>query len=291
MTSTLVKVIIVPNSQVDMAVMTHSTREEYMTTDTNELNTAEAPEVLAAPTEVTPQSDAISETPDALAANKSEREVELEQQLADAEQRYKSAEGRLKSRDVSPALEDRLASIESQVKQSNREQRRRYYNDDDLDLDPQVRSEALSQIDAEERQEAGMQQTMTYARRWAGKLNDRLSKAGLTEDNAKVRDAMAKWESAATMDEIDDVVDEIDDLVTAELAALAKAAQDNARKEVEEARQKFNQDTGSLDVGANSAGVGQSGTQSPIEIWASYGRGEINFDKRVEEAGRSLGML
>ena len=261
-----------------------------MTTDNTEQGIAEAAEVTTPPETAQEQpQEAVQETEAAPAQAKSEREEALERQLSDAEQRYKSAEGRLKARETSPTLQSELTDIKDEIKRDRRERRRR--DVDQADLEPVERQQALRQIDAEERQDVETNRLVAYATNLAKRINPRLDRVGLTVDHPKVQEALAKWNQAETYEQFDDVFDTLDDLVEDERLAKSNAAVESARKEVEETRQRLNQENGTLDVGANSAGVGQSGNMSGQSTFEAYGRGEIPWSKRVADAGKNLGYL
>jgi hypothetical protein len=110
-------------------------------------------------------------------------------------------------------------------------------------------------------------------------------------DHPKVQEALEKWSAATSEEAFDDVFDAVDDLLADEREAQTKTAVDTAQKELEETRQRFNQENGTLDVGANGAGVGQSGNMSDKSTFDAYGRGEIPWSKRVADAGKNLGYL
>lgn len=242
-----------------------------MTTDNTEQVTAEATETL--------------ETEDASAPDKSDREVELEAQLAELEQRAKSAEGRLKARNDSPTLQAEVSELRAEMKRDRRERQRR--EADEADLTPMERQQTLNRINDEERTDVERDRTYRYAERLASRINPRLSAAGLTQDNPKVQAALNKWNSAVSVDDFDDVYDELDDLIDAERNTLI----DKAREEAEQVRQQYNQENNTLDVGATGAGVGQSGGMSDQGTWEAYGRGEIPWSKRVGDAAKNLGYI
>jgi len=242
-----------------------------MTTDNTEQVTAEATETL--------------ETEGASAPEKSDREVELEAQLAEYEQRAKSAEGRLKVRDTSPTLQAEVSELRAEMKRDRRERQRR--EADEADLTPMERQQTLNRINDEERTDVERDRTYRYAERLASRINPRLAAAGLTQDNPKVQAALNKWNSAVSVDDFDDVYDELDDLIDAERNTLI----DKAREEAEQVRQQYNQENNTLDVGATGAGVGQSGGTSDQGTWEAYGRGEIPWSKRVGDAAKNLGYI
>ena len=261
-----------------------------MTTDNTEQSIAEATEVTTPQGSVQGQAqEAVQETEVAPATAKSELEEALERKLVEAEQRYKSAEGRLKARETSPTLQSELTDIKEEIKRDRRERRR--HDVAEADLEPVERQQALRQIDAEERQDVETNRLVGYATNLAKRINPRLDRVGLTADHPKVQAALEKWNKAETYEQFDDVFDELVDLIEDERAAKSNAAVESARKEVEETRQRFNQETGTLDVGANSAGVGQSGNMSDQSTFEAYGRGEIPWSKRVADAGKNLGYL
>jgi hypothetical protein len=264
--------------------------EALMTTENTEQGIAEAAEVTTPPEPAQEQTqEAVQETEAAPAPAKSAREEELERQLSEAEQRYKSAEGRLKARETSPTLQSELSDIKEEIKRDRRERRRRDVAE--ADLEPVERQQALRQIDAEERQDIETNRLVAYATNLAKRINPRLDRVGLTADHPKVQEALAKWNQAETYEQFDDVFDTLDDLIEDERLAKSNAAVESARKEVEETRQRLNQENGTLDVGANSAGVGQSGNMSDQATFEAYGRGEIPWSKRVADAGKNLGYL
>ena len=261
-----------------------------MTTDNTEQGIAEATEVTTPQGSVQGQAqEAVQETEVAPATAKSELEEALERKLVEAEQRYKSAEGRLKARETSPTLQSELTDIKEEIKRDRRERRRR--DVEEADLEPVERQQALRQIDTEERQDVEANRLIAYAGNLAKRINPRLDRVGLTVDHPRVKEALDKWNQAETYEQFDDVFDTLDDLVEDERLAKSNAAVESARKEVEETRQRFNQENGTLDVGANSAGVGQSGNMSDQSTFEAYGRGEIPWSKRVADAGKNLGYL
>ena len=242
-----------------------------MTTDNTEQVTAEATETL--------------ETEDASAPDKSDREVELEAQLAEYEQRAKSAEGRLKARNDSPTLQAEVSELRAEMKRDRRERQRA--EADEADLTPMERQQTLNRINDEERTDVERDRTYRYAERLASRINPRLASVGLTQDNPKVQAALNKWNDAVSVDDFDDVYDELDDLIDAERNTLI----DKAREEAEQVRQQYNQENNTLDVGATGAGVGQSGGTSDQGTWEAYGRGEIPWSKRVGDAAKTLGYI
>ena len=242
-----------------------------MTTDNTEQVTAEATETL--------------ETEDASAPDKSDREVELEAQLAEYEQRAKSAEGRLKARNDSPTLQAEVSELRAEMRRDRRERQRT--EADEGDLTPMERQQTLNRINDEERTDVERDRTYRYAERLASRINPRLASVGLTQDNPKVQAALNKWNDAVSVDDFDDVYDELDDLIDAERNALI----DKAREEAEQVRQQYNQENNTLDVGATGAGVGQSGGTSDQGTWEAYGRGEIPWSKRVGDAAKNLGYI
>ena len=261
-----------------------------MTTDNTEQGIAEAAEVTIPQGPAQGQTqEAVQETEIAPATAKSELEAALERKLVEAEQRYKSAEGRLKARETSPTLQSELTDIKEEIKRDRRERRR--HDVDEADLEPVERQQALRQIDAEERQDVETNRLVGYATNLAKRINPRLDRVGLTADHPRVKEALDKWNQAETYEQFDDVFDVLDDLIEDERATKSNAAVEGARKEVEETRQRFNQENGTLDVGANSAGVGQSGNMSDKSTFDAYGRGEIPWSKRVADAGKNLGYL
>ena len=242
-----------------------------MTTDNTEQVTAEATETL--------------ETEDASAPDKSDREVELEAQLAEYEQRAKSAEGRLKARNASPTLQAEVSELRAEMRRDRRERQRT--EADEGDLTPMERQQTLNRINDEERTDVERDRTYRYAERLASRINPRLASVGLTQDNPKVQAALNKWNDAVSVDDFDDVYDELDDLIDAERNTLI----DKAREEAEQVRQQYNQENNTLDVGATNAGVGQSGGMSDQGTWEAYGRGEIPWSKRVGDAAKTLGYI
>ena len=261
-----------------------------MTTDNTEQSIAEATEVTTPQGSVQGQAqEAVQETEVAPATAKSELEEALERKLVEAEQRYKSAEGRLKARETSPTLQSELTDIKEEIKRDRRERRR--HDVAEADLEPVERQQALRQIDAEERQDVETNRLVGYATNLAKRINPRLDRVGLTVDHPRVKEALDKWNQAETYEQFDDVFDALDDLIENERLTKSNAAVESARKEVEETRQRFNQENGTLDVGANSAGVGQSGNMSDQSTFEAYGRGEIPWSKRVADAGKNLGYL
>ena len=124
-----------------------------MTTENNDTGIAEAP-VNEPVTE--PAEGQVQTAEEASAPPKSEREVELERQLAEEQHARKSAEGRLRSRDGSPALQQmqgELQEMRNEMKRERRERDRRYYNDE-ADLNPEERRQALGRLDEEEQKDA-----------------------------------------------------------------------------------------------------------------------------------------
>ena len=242
-----------------------------MTTDNTEQVTAEATETL--------------ETEDASAPDKSDREVELEAQLAEYEQRAKSAEGRLRARNDSPTLQAEVSELRAEMRRDRRERQRT--EADEGDLTPMERQQTLNRINDEERTDVERDRTYRYAERLASRINPRLASVGLTQDNPKVQAALNKWNDAVSVDDFDDVYDELDDLIDAERNTLI----DKAREEAEQVRQQYNQENNTLDVGATNAGVGQSGGMSDQGTWEAYGRGEIPWSKRVGDAAKNLGYI
>ena len=242
-----------------------------MTTDNTEQVTAEATETL--------------ETEDASAPDKSDREVELEAQLAELEQRAKSAEGRLKARNNSPTLQAEVSELRAEMRRDRRERQRA--EADEADLTPMERQQTINRINDEERTDVERDRTYRYAERLASRINPRLAAVGLTEEHPKVNAALNKWNNAVSVDDFDDVYDELDDLIDAERNALI----DKAREEAEQVRQQYNQENNTLDVGATGAGVGQSGGTSDQGTWEAYGRGEIPWSKRVGDAAKNLGYI
>ncbi len=257
-----------------------------MTTENNDTGIAEAP-VNEPVTE--PAEGQVQTAEEASAPPKSEREVELERQLAEEQHARKSAEGRLRSRDGSPALQQmqgELQEMRNEMKRERRERDRRYYNDE-ADLNPEERRQALGRLDEEEQKDAEWGRVYKRAEELRNRINPRLERAGISLDDSGIQEAIAKWGRAQTIDELEDVYDEIGDLIENRRESHAKATQ----KELEETRQRFNQENGTLDVGANSAGVGQSGNMSDQSTFEAYGRGEIPWSKRVADAGKNLGYL
>ena len=242
-----------------------------MTTDNTEQVTAEATETL--------------ETEDASAPDKSDREVELEAQLAELEQRAKSAEGRLKARNNSPTLQAEVSELRAEMRRDRRERQRA--EADEADLTPMERQQTINRINDEERTDVERDRTYRYAERLASRINPRLAAVGLTEEHPKVNAALNKWNNAVSVDDFDDVYDELDDLIDAERNALI----DKAREEAEQVRQQYNQENNTLDVGATGAGVGQSGGTSDQGTWEAYVRGEIPWSKRVGDAAKNLGYI
>jgi hypothetical protein len=153
------------------------------------------------------------------------------------------------------------------------------------------RQQTLNRINDEERTDAERDRVYTYAERLANKINPRLAKVGLTQDNPKVQASLTKWSVAISQDDFDDVYDELDDLIEVERESQTSAKVEEARKEVQEIRQQYNQENNTLDVGATGAGVGQSGGMSDQGTWDAFGRGDISWSKRVGDAGKSLGFL
>ena len=146
-----------------------------MTTDNTEQGIAEATEVTTPQGSVQGQTqEAAQETEAAPATAKSELEEALERKLVEAEQRYKSAEGRLKARETSPTLQSELTDIKEEIKRDRRERRRREV--EDSDLMPDERQQAISQIDAEERQEVETNRLVGYATNLAKRINPRLDR-------------------------------------------------------------------------------------------------------------------
>jgi hypothetical protein len=225
------------------------------------------------------------ETENASAIDKPAREVELETQIAELEQRAKSAEGRLKARDTSPTLQAEVSELRAEMRRDRRERQRS--EADDADLTPMERQQTINRINEEERTDVERDRVYTYAERLASKINPRLAKVGLTQDNPKVQAALNKWNDAVSADDFDDVYDELDDLIEAERNSLI----DKAHEEAQEIRQQYNQENNTLDVGATSAGIGQSGGMSDQGTWEAYGRGEIPWSKRVGDAAKTLGYI
>ena len=265
-----------------------------MTTENNDTGTAETPvnEPATEPAEGQVQSVA-EETEGTSALPKSEREVELESQLADEQHARKSAEGRLRSRDGAPALQQmqgELQEIRNEMKRERRDRDRRYYNDE-ADLNPEERRQALGKLDDEEQKDANWGRLYKRAEELRQRINPRLERAGISLDDTGIQESIAKWEKAQNVDELEDIYDEIGDLIENRREAQTKVTRDATQKELEETRQRFNQENGTLDVGANSAGVGQSGNMSDKSTFDAYGRGEIPWSKRVADAGKNLGYL
>ena len=265
-----------------------------MTTDNTEQGVAEATDVAVPEGNANGQDTQVQQTDTASAEPQSEKEVELARQLADAEQRYKSAEGRLKAKDdSSPSVLqphiDALQAATTEIKRERRDRRKRDLADADIPLNE--RQAALGQIEVEEKAEADQARLYAYSDKLAKRINSRLERAGLATDHPKVQEALEKWSAATSEDEFDDVFDAVDDLLADEREVQTKTAVESAQKELEETRQRFNQENGTLDVGANSAGVGQSGNMSDQSTFEAYGRGEIPWSKRVADAGKNLGYL
>ena len=229
------------------------------------------------------------ETENASAIDKPAREVELETQIAELEQRAKSAEGRLKARDTSPTLQAEVSELRAEMRRDRRERQRS--EADDADLTPMERQQTINRINEEERTDVERDRVYTYAERLASKINPRLAKVGLTQDNPKVQASLNKWNAAISQDDFDDVYDELDDLIEAERESQTSAKVEEARKESQEIRQQYNQENNTLDVGATSAGIGQSGGMSDQGTWEAYGRGEIPWSKRVGDAAKTLGYI
>ena len=251
-----------------------------MTTDSNDQTQVESTETVAVA-----EQEATQGTENASTTEKSAKEVELETQIAELEQRAKSAEGRLKVRDTSPTLQAEVSELRAEMRRDRRERQRS--EADEADLTPMERQQTLNKIADEERTDVERDRVYTYAERLANKINPRLDKVGLKQDNPKVQAALTKWNAAVSQDDFDDVYDELDDLIEAERNSLI----DKAREEAQEIRQQYNQENNTLDVGATSAGIGQSGGMSDQGTWEAYGRGEIPWSKRVGDAAKTLGYI
>ena len=261
-----------------------------MTTDNDRQGGVEATEQTVNPDTAVQQplmEDTTGEV--ATAPAKSEREVELERQLDELEQRAKSAEGRLRARSDTSSLQTELADIRSEMRRDRRERRRRELEDGIME--DGMRQQALKQLDDEEQLDANQGQVIAHATKLARRINPRLERMGLNSDHPKVQEALAKWDQARTQEDFDDVYDELDDLIEAERESRASNELQAARQEVAETRQRYNQDKNTLDVGLNGADSGQVGGMSDQSTWDAYGRGEITWSKRVEEAGKKLNYL
>ena len=255
-----------------------------MTTDSNDQTQVESTETVAVA-----EQEATQGTENASTTEKSAKEVELETQIAELEQRAKSAEGRLKARDTSPTLQAEVSELRAEMRRDRRERQRS--EADEADLTPIERQQTLNKIADEERTDVERDRVYTYAERLAGKINPRLAKVGLTQDNPKVQASLNKWNTAVSQDDFDDVYDELDDLIEAERESQTSAKVEEARKESQEIRQQYNQENNTLDVGATGVGIGQSGGMSDQGTWEAYGRGEIPWSKRVGDAAKTLGYI
>ena len=125
--------------------------------------------------------------------------------------------------------------------------------------------------------------------RTAARIGVRLTKTGLSGDHPKVKEAVGKWRSVKTQDDVDAIFEEIDDWIEEEREAQRAKAEEDRIAAAEKARKEASEKAGTLALGVTGAPAAAS--QSAAARWSAYGRGEVPFDEATKKAGREQGFL
>lgn len=213
-------------------------------------NEAEATPALGAPQEDAPVGQ---EQANAGAVDKDAEIARLTGELESSNQRYKSLQGAQQVRVSGPDM----VAAQLETKAELRRMRRDLL--DVQELTPEDRRTATLKIEAEERQDQQVarerQQATdfeTRSQRMITRMQNSLTRAGLSMDNPKVAELAQRFNAATTLEERDDIHDELRDFAQElrENAALSRAT--TAEKDAEETRKRA-----SIAEGVMLGGVGR----------------------------------
>ena len=189
--------------------------------------------------------------------------------LEDSQHKLSSAEGRLRGR---PDNSAQVAELGVQMQRFTREFRRNQILNDD-ELKPEETAAKLGKLSDEERTEDENNRLIRYRTRAANRLNLKLQEAGISEDNnPSVREAVARWRTTRTMDEVDDLMDEVEDIIAKPQSDAAKAKGEKEETE----RKEGNANRGSLELGAQVSGsAGSVSDQAWLDAYSDEVKGGI----------------
>lgn len=208
----------------------------------------------------------------------------LQAEVQRLEHRARSAEG------LNKGVPDRMSSLEGQIRSLTREIRRGEIQR--ADIDESERNTRLRQLSDEERQEQEAQQFGDHARRLGRRLDTLLSRANISAEHVKVGEALRRWQSARTIDELDDIYDSVEELVYGEVDARHKKAVDDARTEERQARQREAREQEELAVGAGRGSPSRPLTRATAEnidqLYVQYDRQHPGEKNPYEEQYRKF---